>query len=188
MRGVKVAEVCTSCELLIEQQQFNQAVSVLEAAHLNIDDRDDADKLFKIFERLPELYFQNTISIALLFAQVLSRTQRMNELLEFSFTILERYGLAHAASITVIRSVGLAEMNRQPEARKLLEQAIPHLSGEMLGAAWARLGLTRFQLGEPWLEGFQHARSFLSGIELGKALLNEGACFVQSNQIGRAHV
>ena len=73
-------------------------------------------------------------------------------------------------------------MNRQVEARDILEEAIPHLTGELLGAAWARLGITRFQLGEPWLEEFQHARTLLSGVELGKALLNEGSCFVRNNQ------
>jgi tetratricopeptide (TPR) repeat protein len=56
------------------------------------------------------------------------------------------------------------------------------LHGEVLGSAWAQLGLVRFQLSEPWLEEFQHARALLSGLELGKAILNEGSCFAESNQ------
>ena len=182
MKQSGVADVCMSCKLLLEQQQFSQIVSLIKITHLEINNQDDAILLLEVLRQLPGKYLLETIDISLLYSQALSQAQQIDELLEFTAVTLKCFSIVHTAPIAVVRSLGLIDVNRQFEARVLLEEAIPHLHGEMLGLAWTRLGLAQFQTNEPWLDAFQQARSLLSGINLGRALLNEGACFAESER------
>ncbi len=186
MATIRLKDVNNACKLLIKDQQFGRALQVFESVVPLLDGSEDWSIVFELLESIPEYVRLESSEFSLFYAQALVRTKQYEKLFDFCDRVLREFGNARAASVQVELAGLLSLMNRHLESRKILESAIPHLQGELLGLAWGKLGLALFEFNEPWNEAFQKARILLSGVELGKALLNEGGCFVRNNQNAEA--
>ncbi len=171
-----------SCELLLEQGDFDQAIQVLGRMLFTIRMESEWKRALELIERIPKANRIESVEAAFTYGRVLNMNDRESDVLNLSAEVIELHGFARAAPVELERGGALISMRRHLEARRVLEDAIPHLSGELLGVAFSRLGLTLFNLDEPWSQAYQHAKELLSGVELGKALLNEGYCLVESGQ------
>ncbi len=179
---MKFVEARVSCGLLLEQGDFNRAMLVLERALPTIRTEEEWKQALELVERIPESNRIASVKIAFVYTHVLLQNHRIADTIEFSSQAASRFGFPQAAPIELERGGALVGLGRYVEARHVLEEAIPHLSGEFLGVGFSRLGLTLFNLKEPWSQAYQRARELLSGVELGKALLNEGYCLAQSGR------
>jgi tetratricopeptide (TPR) repeat protein len=186
MRGTKVADIQTTCQLLIETQQYDRISSVIDLGIRNFNDSKDWNTLLELLRHIPLNIRIESVPLALNFAKALSKTKHSKEFFDFCDVILNRYGIARVAEFEVERSMELYDLHQYREAQSCLEIAIKYLEGEMLGIAYNKLGLVLYALEKPWQEAFQQARLFLSGLELGKSLINEGFCLAQSHQTVQA--
>jgi tetratricopeptide (TPR) repeat protein len=179
---VRFVEARVSCELLLEQRNFERAVQLLEQALPSVRTEDEWRQALGLVERVPEAHRIASIEAAAVYARVLNKNQRFAEVLEFSTRVTERHGRVRAASVQLECGWGLIATHRHLEARNVLEEALLYLHGEQSGMAFRCLGLARFGLGESWREAFGRARALLSGDQLGRAMLDEGYCLTQSGQ------
>jgi tetratricopeptide (TPR) repeat protein len=186
MRGVKVSDMQTTLLLLIETQQYDRISNVINLSTPAFNDFEDWNTLLGLLYRIPEHIRIGSTPLALHFAQALSNTNQSDELLVFCDKTLEHHGIAQVAEIEVVRGMALHVLHKYQEALECIEPAIKYLNGEVLGIAYSKLGLTLFALEKPWQQAFQQARLFLSGLELGKSLINEGFCLAQSHQTVQA--
>jgi tetratricopeptide (TPR) repeat protein len=186
MNGIQVQEMRTTLLLLIENQQYDRISSVLDHSIRNLNDVEDWNVLFELFHHIPNQIRVESIPLGLHFARTLSRTNHSQELFDFCDTMLERYGIARVAELEVERSIELYVLRRYQDCLSTLESAMKHLEGQALGFAYSKLGLVLYALEKPWQQAFEQARYFMSGLELGKALINEGYCFAESHQTAQA--
>ena len=182
MAKVKFSDLNLSCHMLLEQQQFDQLARVLEPLLPSIQNPAEWNELLSILQIVPQAVRLEFKPIAKLYAKVLAMNQSFSDLLEFSDLMLERHGLPTAAAVQLERAGALLGVHRYGEAHEVLVAVLPHLNGEALGVALTRLGLSAFYLGEPWEDTFKQARGWLSGVELGRALLNQGFCLSESHR------
>jgi tetratricopeptide (TPR) repeat protein len=186
MSSVKVTDMRITCELLIEQQQFDRVSSVIDLSIPTFNDFEDWNSLLELLYRIPENIRLDLLPLGLNFARALDKTHHTKELFAFCDLMLERHGLAQVAEIEVVRGMALHILHKYQEALECLESAIKYLHGEALGFAYSKLGLVLFALEKPWQEAFLQARQYLTGLEFGKALINEGFCFAESHQTSQA--
>lgn len=179
MGRIKLAEARLSFELLLEQEQYAQAVRVLESALPEFGDPKGLVLMLELLRRLPQDYLCKSIEAATLYAKTLRISGALEQLLEWNTQVIACQGVVDSAPVQVEAAAALNGLRRYAEARVLLEHSIPHLSGEPLGITWARLGYALFNLHEPielWREAYTSAHSLLKGEELGRALFNFGYC------------
>jgi tetratricopeptide (TPR) repeat protein len=186
MKGVRVNEMRMTLLLLIESQQYERISSVLDLSISNLNTIDDWNVVLELLHLIPEQIRMNVIPLGLHHARALSRTNCSKELFDFCDTMLELHGIAHVSELEVERSMELYVLRQYQESLVCLELAMEHLQGQALGFAYSKLGLVLYALEKPWLEAFQKARLDLTGLELGKSLLNEGFCFAECHQTAQA--
>ncbi len=179
---MKFAEVRMSCELLLEQGDVDRAVMVLKRALSTIRAEVEWKQVFELAERIPEEKRIESVEAAFVYARVLNRNRRFAEVVEFSTRVVAQHGLEQVAPIQLECGGALNELRRYFDARRVLEDALTHLNGELLGVAFWWLGLAKFHLGDHWHESFKRARTLLLGDQLGRTLLNEGYCLAQSGR------
>lgn len=187
--GAKLSEARFSFDLLMEQQRYPQALRVLEVACPGYQDSAGWAVLLELLSQFPADYSRQSIAIAKLKAKGLRISQKYAELIEFKDWATQQFGEESAAPVQVEAAAALNGLHRYGEARELLKRAIPHVSGETSGVAWARLGHALFHLAEPvesWRGAYGSAHSLLSGEELGGALLDEGLCLASSQRHAEA--
>jgi tetratricopeptide (TPR) repeat protein len=183
MAKVSLATLKPTIELLLERQQYSEAVIRLEKVHHTLSGWEEWQEFLEFFEAMPPAYLLESVEAAELFAKALKWLGRNEALLEWAARVVEHHGVIKASAVQSEWASGLIILQKYDQARLLLNAAIPHLSGEALGTAWSRMGYSLYNLGEPvalWREAYASARLFLSGEELGRALLNEGYCLANS--------
>jgi tetratricopeptide (TPR) repeat protein len=168
--------------LLIQQGQFERAVTVLDNVSSHIQGQHDWSLVLKLLEYIPDENRLSSTNIANIYAKALARNHCSSDLYAFAEQVSQRHGVAGSAIVQVECAAVLLEANQYSKAASTLRAQIPFLSGNVLGIAWSRLGLADFYLNGPWYEAYAIAKTLLSGIELSKALINEGFCFAESNQ------
>ena len=179
---MKFAEVRLSCQLLLEQGHVDRAIMLLERTLPTIRTEDEWKQALELVERIPEPQRFESVETASVYARLLVKNLRFEDILEFGTQVVVRHGMAQSAPIQLECAGALIDTHRYLETRQVLENILPYLDGNLLGTAFSRLGLALFNIGEPWQEAFQRARTLLSGEELGRALLNEGYCFAESRR------
>ncbi len=184
IHGLK--NVHTSVKSLLKQQAFDRVCEILELTSPTLEDQNDWQTFLDLLRCIPKTYLLDSLTAGFLFSKALIYNHCFTELFEFTDDVVVTHGKVHAAPILVLRALGLHEMQSFAESRMILEDVISYLKGEMLGVAWTRLGTTCFQLNEPWQDAFHKARELLTGVELGRALLNEGACLSENKQNAEA--
>jgi tetratricopeptide (TPR) repeat protein len=182
MGTVKFADALQSCELLLEQNAFEQVARVLNLALARSQDLDLWRKTQRLLERIGHRIRLESLELAFLYAKALMFNDQLQGLLEFKTQTIGHHGMADAARVQLECAKSLLAFRRYPEARDMLEEIIPYLQGEFLGIAWGKLGLALFYLGKPWQAAFDQAAQSVSGIELGYLLFNQGALFDLNNQ------
>ena len=179
---VKFVDALKSGELLLEQRKFEQVARVLTLALARSQDQQAWQKTQQLLERIPPRARVETLEIAFLYAKALMFNDELQKLLEFNTQTLRHHEIADAARIQLECAKSLLALRHYLKAREMLETVLPHVQGEFLGIAWSKLGLVLFSLGLPWQEVFQNAYHYLSGVELGYVLFNEGHCLDQSSR------
>lgn len=180
MGEVKLADIFLSCELLLEQQRYAQVVQVLGKTSSTFTSAEEREKLLSFLKNIPQSYRLEDIEAAGLYAKALKWTKRFDKLSQWAARVTERHGIDIAAPVQLEWAGGLLTLERYKQAWELLNKIIPNLSGEALGIAWANLGLSAFHIGKLWQNNYIQARPLLSGEALGRILLDEGFCFVES--------
>jgi tetratricopeptide (TPR) repeat protein len=178
---VNSAEMLLSVKLLIEQRHYEQAAQILEV-ELTKFEAGDWLALLQILTQIPKTDQIASAKVAYIYARTLMMNDRHAELEEVLKSVTKIHNSSDVAPVRVEYAASLIDTKRYIEARQSLQDAIRHTSGQTLGLAWSRLGMTFFYLNEPWRDSYLKARQFLSGIELGQALFNEGYCLAQSHQ------
>ena len=179
---MKFSEACITCDLLLEQGQFDRVFWLLGLVLPSVQSDAEWQQLLERIERVPEAHWLEGLEAAFVCVRVLKRNRRLDEALAFGARVLARFGAVRAASVQLECAGALIELQRYTQAQQVLEAAMPHLQGEDLGMACSRLGLTQFHLGLPWQESFARARELLSGHPLARVLTDQGYCLAQSGQ------
>ena len=179
---MKFSEACITCDLLLEQGQFDRVFWLLGLVLPSVQTDAQWQGLLERLERVPEAQRLEGLEAALVCVRVLKRNRRLDEVLAFGAQVLARFGAVRAASVQLECAGALIELQRHAQAQQVLESVMPHLQTEDLGMACSRLGLTQFHLGLPWQASFVRARELLSGHLLARALTDQGYCLAQSGQ------
>jgi tetratricopeptide (TPR) repeat protein len=170
---------------LLVKQQYSEAITLLEKVCHTLGGSEEWIEFLGLLEEMPETYLLESVDAAELYAKALKWLKKNEALLVWASRVVKKHGVEKAASVQSEWASGLIVAQQYNEARLLLSEALPHLSNEALGTAWARLGYTLFYINEPvgvWRQAFASAYSLLQGGELGRALLNEGYCLAKSGQ------
>jgi tetratricopeptide (TPR) repeat protein len=178
---VNPAETLFSAKLLIEQRHYERAAQILEVEITKFE-ASDWLTLLEIFTQIPKADQTASAKVAYIYARTLMMNDRHVELEEVLKSVTRIHNVLEVTPIRIEYAASLIDTQRYAEARALLQDAIRYASGKTLGLAWSRLGMTLFFLNEPWRDAYRQARHFLSGIELGQALFNEGFCLAQSHK------
>ncbi len=157
MERVRLNDALIVLEPLIQNQRFERVVQILESVLPWIDGSEEWNVLVELLESIPYSIRVTTPDLLLPCARILAKSKNYDRLFEFCDEVLLQYGTAWVAPAQVERAGALWEIHRYHDARLMLESAIPHLQGEILGIAWGKLGLTLFALGESWSEAFRQA-------------------------------
>jgi tetratricopeptide (TPR) repeat protein len=167
---------------LITQGCFEDAAQSLSTYVSRIRLWEEWKIVFDLLEAIPENTRSSSPRIAILYAKALTQNQKIDLMLDFTSRLNGRFDQKNNAEVLLIRSGGFFVKNDFSTTLHILEDALPFLSGESRGRALGRLGLTLFQLGEPWEFAFAEARNFLTGRNLGLMYLNLGYCLGQSQR------
>ncbi len=186
MQKMAFAEIYISCELLIDSAQFERVVKLLNVAILSFDDPMDWSLLLKLLKRISNNTRIELLQVSLLYAKALVKNLYFEELFDFCDHVLLQHGKTRVASIQVQKATALYQNHQYYQAQDIIQSSLPYLQSSELGFALGQLGLALFQLNKPWQDAFYKARGLLTGVELGRALLNEGGCLSESNQRAEA--
>lgn len=158
---------------LVGQKGYQEAARLLLSAKLSLDSRSEWEQVLVLINDFPKPLFVQDAHIALLKARALRCLNNRQELIDWLSSI---HSLNQFALVWLECTAALNGLGRYAEARDLLQEIIPNLTGEDLGIAWARHAFARFNLKAPWEESYKRALPLLEGEELGRALLNYGYC------------
>lgn len=179
----KAAASCTVD--LIQNEQYSQALEILERGVEGVEQFSDWDLLLKPFETLPK-HFLAQPRWALVYSAVLVGLRHETDILMFSDQFLPFHSLPEKAPILSDRAWALINQDRYPEAQEILEQALPHLDGWRLGVAWRRLAQCRFEIGGDWKAALDEAHHHLNGRLLGLSRIVEGDFWMRLGNYERA--
>jgi tetratricopeptide (TPR) repeat protein len=173
-------------QTLIHEGRFEDAVQTFQGLFSRIRGFDDLATMLNLSEQIPSHLRSNDPFIATTHAEVLSRNHAYETLLTFTAEVIDKFDEEDQAKILFARATGLYSIRDYTGACDALKKSLPFLSGESRGRALGRLGLTLFQLDEPWEFAFVEARNCLTGRNLGLQYLNYGYCLYHCAQFFEA--
>jgi tetratricopeptide (TPR) repeat protein len=182
MGFVKFSDALVSSELLLEQNEFEKIPRVLGLALSRSQDQATWQTTQALLERIPYRVRVESLEIAFLYARSLMFNDELQLLLDFNQQTLVHHGIEKSARVQLECAKSHLALGHYKEARDLLEDILQHLQGELLGIAWGKLGFALFYLSKPWQEAFDRANQFVSGLELGYILFNQGSLLDLSNK------
>jgi tetratricopeptide (TPR) repeat protein len=121
-------------------------------------------------------------------AELLSGAQELGRLEELAVSTRQQLGDEAAAPLFLQLAIALQTQKLHTSARELLETWCAHLHGEARGVGQTALGLSLFELGQPWLAAFEEGVPLLSGLSLARAFINQAYCLAQSGRHAEARV
>lgn len=178
----RFSDLQVTCELLLATGEYDRIALMIEMALQHPYTQEQRQSLLEIMHRIPETNRLHSAVVARVYVRVLAGANQNAKILEFTHKALQIHSDEGAASLQHWRAHALFQMGMIGEIPSLLEQAAPHLSGELLGLVWGLRGLTAFALNTPWESAFQMARSILTGRALGLAMMNEAHCLNESGR------
>jgi tetratricopeptide (TPR) repeat protein len=176
----------TQIRTFIHEGRFEDAVHLVQNYFSGIQAFEEWITLLNLMEQIPYQVRLNSALIAVNYAEILVRNQKYDLAFDFTSELLSRFEGENKAKILFIRSASLYSKNNFQGSLEALNESLPFLAGESRGRAFGRLGLTLFQLGEPWEFAFAEARNFLTGRSLGFQYLNFGYCLSESQRYQEA--
>ena len=117
---VKIADALKSSELLLEQNEFEQAARVLTLALARSQDQEAWKDTQELLQRIPHQVRVEILEIAFLYARTLMFNDELQTLLEFNTQILRRYGIAGAARVQLECAKSLLASQRYVEASEMI--------------------------------------------------------------------
>ena len=124
---MKFSEACITCDLLLEQGQFDRVFWLLGLVLPGVQTDAEWQQLLERLERVPEAQRLEGLEAALVCARVLKRNRRLDEALAFGAQVLARFGAVRAASVQLECAGALIELQRHTQAQQVLEAAMPLL-------------------------------------------------------------
>jgi tetratricopeptide (TPR) repeat protein len=186
MKQRKFSPILLSVKMLVTEMRFLDAANLIHRRISRIQDWDEWSKLLEIFNKIPEENKLASSTMAVVYAEILARNSKHDRLFNFTSKALTIFDAEPRGEILFSRFSGFFECNNFKDALLVIEEAIPLLSEESRGRALGRLGLTLFQLGEPWEFAFTEAENFLTGRSLGLMYLNFGYCLNGNHRLHEA--
>lgn len=167
---------------LLETDQLDVAANLLQSLLESASTHQQVARLLGIFSECSSTALAQHPSFAYLYAQALCRARKPEKLLGF----LE--GLASSPQLGVYRAWALVRLGRPHAALDELE-ALPPDTELDFGLLWRTKGEAEFRLGEAgWRASFERSQQYLSGVALGRSLLDEGSFLNTSGQRAAARV
>jgi tetratricopeptide (TPR) repeat protein len=173
---MKFADALAACELLLEPSDHDRMVRVLELAFPSVRSAMEWQQALTFLERIPLNQRIESVALAAAHAHVLNKNLLCDQTLVFVAMVLMRHDMTVAACVRLESGGALLHLRRFEEARKTLTEVIADLNNQPLGIAHHWLGLVLFNLKESWRQSFVQARGLLTGLLLGRSLLDEGYC------------
>jgi tetratricopeptide (TPR) repeat protein len=166
----------------IAEGRTNVVAQIIPTWILRIRSSEDWAVLLELLEELPKTQLVNSASLVLAYSEALAKNSLYDQLLEFTSRAFESLSSEQHAQLLLFRSAALFAQNALSEAVFALRTALPYLNGESYGRALGRLGLTLFQLGQPWEDSFLQAKKILDGRAWGLVCLNFAYCLHESQR------
>jgi tetratricopeptide (TPR) repeat protein len=182
MRQTKFLHLQTSINLLISEKRFDDIAKTISVWILQIRSSEEWTILLDLLERVPEEQKLNFSPLALAYSEALVRNNRNDKAIEFIRNAMGRFAKNLEAELLLIHSAALHATGALLDTRRTLENALPYLTSRSRGRALARMGLTLFQLSEPWENCFLESKDFLTGRNWGLVCLNYGHCLDESKR------
>jgi tetratricopeptide (TPR) repeat protein len=172
----------TPIKTLIHEGHFEDVARIMQSLFSRIQAFEDWAKLFDLMGQIPDQVKFNSAIVAATHAEILVRNLKYDLSLNFTAKILDRFEGENRAKIFFAHSAGLYTKNDFQGSLDALNESLLFLTGESRGRALGKLGLTQFQLRNPWEISFKEAMNILTGRNLGLLYLNYGYCLEESRR------
>jgi tetratricopeptide (TPR) repeat protein len=182
MRQTQSSHFQTSISVLISEERFDVAARIVSDWILQIRSSEEWTILLDLLEHVPDEQKRNFPPLALAYSEALVRNNKNEQAIQFIQSVIDRFAKNIEAELLLVSSAALHATGAWLDTRNTLEKTLPYLTDGARGRALARMGLTLFQLGEPWETYFLEAKTILTGRAWGLVCLNFGYCLNASQR------
>lgn len=180
MKKIPLEEAKLSLGALLETGKIDTAIGLLHSLLGWASTHQQVAKLPGLFSECSSTALAQHPSFSRLYAQALCRAREPEQLLCF----LE--GVVSSPQLVVYRAWALVRLG-QPRAALDWLEALPADTELDFGLLWRTKGEAEFRLGHAdWQASFERSRQHLSGVSLGRSLLDQGRFLNESGRRGAA--